>query len=151
MVAPKTICGLVFLVVSATGFATLTRTPDIISPGIKRNESVKDVADWSKCISSVPDDNFVTPEYIFPLDNGHQTRIVHTASTRTIHDYAYEFAKLTKIGFGGKRILSTLKNYFSLISTNLCLLSLMNMWIGRLKITYQVAFASTCLNFVCPR
>ena len=116
-----------------------------------KDESVKDVADWSKCIASVPDDNFVTPEYIFPIDNGHQTRIVHTASTRTIYDYAYEFAKLTKNGFGAKRIFSTLEKYFNLISTNLCLLSLMNMWIGRLKITYQVAFASTCLNRLCPR
>ena len=116
-----------------------------------KTESMKDVADWSKCIASVPNDNFVTPEYISPLDNGHQTRILHTASTRTIYGYVYEFGKLTKNGFAAKMVFSNLKQYFNLISTNLCLLSLMNMWIGRLKLAYQVVFASKCLNLLCPR
>ena len=116
----------------------------------KSSESSEDVANWSKCIASVPNDNFVAPEYVFPLDNGHQTKIIHTTATRTIYNYAYEFGKLAKNGLGAKIIFSKLKKYFDLISTNLCLLALLNIWIGRLNITYQVAFAGTCLNKICP-
>ena len=87
---------------------------------------------------------------MFPLDNGHQTKIIHTTATRKIYDYAYEFGKLARNGLGAKIIFSKLKKYFNLISTNLCLLALLNMWIGRLKMTYQVAFAGLCLNKVCP-
>ena len=90
------------------------------------------------------------PEYLFPLDNGHQTRIIHTTATREIYDYAYEFGKLAKNGLGTKTIFLNLKEYFNLVSTNLCLLALLNMWISCLKLLYQVVIAVTCLNVLCP-
>ena len=99
----------------------------------------------------MPNDSFATPEDLFPLDNGCQTKIIHTASTRVIYDYAYEFKKLAKNKRTAKSIFLELQKYFIVISTNLTLFSYFNMWIGRLKAGFQGLILSTIIYYFCSR
>ena len=99
----------------------------------------------------MPNDSFATPEDLFPLDNGCLTKIIHTASTRIIYDYAYEFGKLAENERTAKSIFLELQKYFTVISTNLTLFSYLNMWIGRLKVGLQGLILSAIIYFSCPR
>ena len=87
---------------------------------------------------------------MFPLDNGHQTRILHSSSTRYLYNYCYEFAILTRNGLEPKEIFHKLKTYFRLISTNLTLLSIPNMLAARLQVSIHVSMMNTVMMTVCP-
>ena len=87
---------------------------------------------------------------MFPLDNGHQTRIIHPTSTRYIYDYCYEFGQLTQNGHKPSEIFCKLKTYFYIISTNLTLLSIPNMLAARLQISVHVSMINTVMLRACP-
>ena len=84
-----------------------------------------DVRDLSNCIERAPDDHYIIPENIVPINHGCQTRIVHKASTRVIYDFCYEFCKLSRYDLTPKCLFSSLNRYFHITSYNLSLGSIL--------------------------
>ena len=91
------------------------------------------VRDWSNCIEKAPNDQYMIPENIVPINHGCQTRIVHKTSTRVIYDFCYEFCKLSRNGLTPKALFCGLNRYFHITSYNLSLGSILINYSGSIS------------------
>ena len=80
-----------------------------------------DSRDWSKCIQNAPNNHYVFPDNVIPINNEYKIKIIHRASTRLIYNFCYEFCQLCKNGLAPQSLFSNLNRYFYITSYNLSL------------------------------